>query len=60
MRTGRRCWHAVPACCHCADDQSWPLVINALPLLAAKGAYTPLHVYNHSDLAELVQVRGSR
>jgi hexosaminidase len=40
---------------HISDDQSWPLVIEALPLLAGRGAYSNhSHTYTVADMKGLV------
>ena len=40
---------------HLSDDQSWPLVIEALPLLAERGAYSNFsHTYSVADMKGLV------
>jgi hexosaminidase len=38
---------------HVTDSQSWPLVIPALPELAAKGAYRPELVYTPSQIEDI-------
>ena len=40
---------------HLSDDDSWPLVIDALPLLAQNGAYSNYsHTYSAADMKALV------
>ena len=40
---------------HLADDQSWPLVIEELPLLASRGAFSNYsHTYTAQDMKDLV------
>jgi hexosaminidase len=40
---------------HLSDDQSWPLAIDALPLLAGRGAYSNYsHTYSAADMKGLV------
>jgi hexosaminidase len=38
---------------HITDAQSWPLEIEALPELSAKGAYRPDYVYTPSDIVQI-------
>lgn len=45
---------------HITDSQSWPLALNELPELAAKGAYTPRKTYSEQDVAEIIQFAGER
>lgn len=40
---------------HLTDDQSWPIVIPAFPLLAEVGAYSRFHTYTAAQLKELVE-----
>ena len=42
---------------HASDAQSWPLDIQSLPELAAKGAYDPSQIWSSQDL-RLVQRHG--
>ena len=39
---------------HLSDDDAWPLALAALPDLAARGAYSPRHVYSPADVRGLV------
>ena len=40
---------------HATDSQSWPLEIDSMPDLAAKGAYRPELTYNASEIRRLQQ-----
>lgn len=39
---------------HLVDTDAWSYYVPALPVVSNTSAYTPLHVYYPSDLAELV------
>ena len=39
---------------HLVDDESFPYVSEALPRLAAKGAYSPTHTYSAAAVQQLV------
>jgi len=39
---------------HLVDDESFPYVSEALPQLAAKGAYSPTHTYSAAAVQELI------
>ena len=48
---------------HMTDDQSWPLVVPAMPELAKLGAFSADHTYSPDDIKGLIEygrLRGVR